>query len=125
MSLVMLKSTSNANFKCLEGRVGDLTIGADGRFDFAFEDLDGTVKHLSSTVQGRLGDLDDVRSKEVNINTARSTYDFAKLENYLEEAKLFDHSFREGIGEKIDAAEKAQASVSEKFTGIGKDDFQR
>lgn len=117
MSMVMLRNTSNSKFKYLEGRVGDLTLLDNGRFDFAFTDTDGTIKHLSSSVQGRLGDLEDVRSKEVNINTARSTYDFVKLENYLEESKLFDHSYREGIGEKISAAEKQQAAISKELTG--------
>lgn len=128
MSLVMLKNTSNPNYKYLEGKVGDLTILDNGRFSFEFTDSDGSKKTLSSSVAGRLGDPNDVRSKEVNINTGRSSYDFAKLENYLEESKLFDHSYREGIGEKISDAEKMQASISEKLTGMerdNRDDFQR
>lgn len=116
MSMVMLKYTSNPGYKFLEGRAGDLTILENGRFSFAFQ-MDGETKRLTSTIQGRLGDPDDVRSKEVNINTGRSCYDFVKLENYLEESKLFDHSMREGLGEKISTAEKRQAEISNVLTG--------
>ena len=128
MALVMLKNTTNPGFKYLEGKIGDLQIFDNGRFKFSFTDTDGEVKHLSSDVKGRLGDLDDFRSKEVNIVTGRSTYDFTKLENYIDETKLFDHSYREGIGEKIDAAEKHQASINRETTGnetINRDDLLR
>lgn len=128
MSLVMLKNTSNSNFKYLEGRIGNLTILDNGRFAFEFTDSDGSKNTLSSDVKGRLGDLNDIRSKEVNINTGRSSYDFVKLENYLEESKLFDHSYREGIGEKIGSAEKRQAVISDVLTGndhVDRDELQR
>lgn len=55
MSLVMLKNTSNPNYKYLEGRIGDLTILDNGRFAFEFTDTDGSKKTLSSSIQGRLG----------------------------------------------------------------------
>lgn len=93
MSYVMLKGTSNLKYQELVGRVGDLTILDNGRFAFEFVDTDGVKKVLSSGVTGCLGDLNDVRSKEVNIVTKNSTYDFEKLENYLEEAKLFSHTY--------------------------------
>lgn len=117
MSLVMLKNTSNPKFKYLEGKIGNLTILDNDRFAFEFVDSDGSKKTLGSDIQGRLGDLNDFRSKEVNINTGRSSYDFVKLENYLDESKLFDNSYREGIGEKISSAEKRQVAINNELTG--------
>lgn len=89
MSLVMLKHTSNPKYQHLIGRVGDLTFRGDGTFAFSFTEPNGSLLTLQSGVTGRLGDLDDLRCKEVNIRTRNSSYDFEKMENVLEEAKLF------------------------------------
>lgn len=105
MALAMLKNTSNPNYTGLCGRVGDLTLTTDGRFKFSFMDTDGEMKVLSSSVTGRLGDPNDFRSKNVNIITARSQYDFEKLENYIEEASLYSHVKDDSLDERVAAAD--------------------
>lgn len=93
MAKVVLKHTNNLKFAYLEGTQGELSIMDNGRFEFAFVDPNGNIQILSSTVIGRLGDLNDVRSKDVSLNTKNSSYDFEKLENYLDETRLFSNMY--------------------------------
>lgn len=107
MSLVMLKSTSNPNFSYIVGRTGDLSVSEDGRFNFTFIDRNGEPRLLSSGIKGKLGELDDVRSKTVCFKTNNSLYEFEKLENYIEESKIFSCS---SLDEKITSAESKRTN---------------